>query len=108
VHALFASIADGDRLPVGPAVLTGIAWAGAGVETVAVRVGNDDWVPATLTKSGPYERVRWSATVELPAGQQILSVRAADAHGRVQPDAPIWNRRGYVNNSVQRVTVVVG
>jgi DMSO/TMAO reductase YedYZ molybdopterin-dependent catalytic subunit len=108
VHALFASIADSDRRPVGSAELTGIAWAGSGVDSVEVKVGNGPWTAAKLAKSGPYERVVWSLSVDLPPGRQTLAVRATDAHGRRQPAAPIWNRRGYVNNSVQRLTIFVG
>jgi DMSO/TMAO reductase YedYZ molybdopterin-dependent catalytic subunit len=105
VHALFASVAEGDQVVAGDVTVSGIAWAGAGVETVEIRVDNDDWAPATVTKSGPYERVLWTAIVALPPGQRILSVRATDVQGRTQPPLPIWNRRGYVNNSVQRIAV---
>jgi sulfane dehydrogenase subunit SoxC len=34
-------------------------------------------------------------------------VRATDATGRRQPDAPPWNVGGYANNAVQRVPVTV-
>ena len=91
-----------------PAVteISGIAWAGAGIADVEVRVDTGEWEPATVVKSGPYERVLWSATVDLEPGQHVLAVRATDTQGRTQPAAPIWNRRGYVNNSVQRFAVL--
>ena len=106
IHALFASIADGDHVPAGATELSGIAWSGAGVASVEVRVGNGDWEPAELVKSGPYERVMWTVTADLAPGQQTIAVRSTDALGRTQPVAPIWNRRGYVNNSVQRISVL--
>ena len=106
IHALFASIADGDHVPAGTTELSGIAWSGVGVASVEVRVGNGDWEPAELVKSGPYERVLWTVTADLPPGQQTIAVRSTDALGRTQPVAPIWNRRGYVNNSVQRISVL--
>jgi DMSO/TMAO reductase YedYZ molybdopterin-dependent catalytic subunit len=105
IHALFASVAEGDRLPSGRSTVSGVAWSGVGVESVEVRVDSDAWAPATVTKSGPYERVLWTATVDLPPGRRSLSVRATDARGRSQPALPIWNRRGYVTNSLQRISI---
>jgi DMSO/TMAO reductase YedYZ molybdopterin-dependent catalytic subunit len=108
VHALFASVAEGDHVPAGSTEIGGIAWAGVGVEAVDLRVDNGDWMPATIVKSGPYERVIWSITVDLVPGKRTLAVRATDAQGRVQPNAPIWNQRGYVNTSIQRLSVLAG
>ncbi len=107
VHALFASVAEGDRVPAGPHTVYGVAWAGAGIETVEVRLDGDAWIPATLTKSGPYERVLWTASLDLVPGRHKLAVRAIDAQGRTQPPAPVWNRRGYVNNAVQHISISV-
>jgi DMSO/TMAO reductase YedYZ molybdopterin-dependent catalytic subunit len=107
-HALFASVGDGDTLPAGVHEISGIAWGAADIDAVDVRVGSGRWEPAKLTPSGPYERAVWRTTVDLPASTQIeLSVRATDTRGRVQPPAPTWNKRGYVNNSVQHITVTV-
>jgi hypothetical protein len=36
-----------------------------------------------------------------------LCCRTTDAKGNTQPDRPQWNRGGYTNNAVQRVTVHV-
>jgi DMSO/TMAO reductase YedYZ molybdopterin-dependent catalytic subunit len=109
VHALFTSVSDGDRRPAGSHEISGVAWAGAGVAEVEVRVGAGPWEPAKIVPgAGPYQRIVWRAVVELPRGQTIpLTVRATDARGRVQPDRPQWNRRGYANHSVQRIEVVV-
>jgi DMSO/TMAO reductase YedYZ molybdopterin-dependent catalytic subunit len=108
-HALFVSVAGGDTLPAGLNEITGIAWGAAGIGVVDVRVGSGRWETAKLVPGrGPYERALWRSTVELPASTQVeLAVRATDTRGRTQPDAPTWNRRGYVNNSVHRVTVTV-
>lgn len=108
IHSLFASIADGDVLPAGSNEIIGIAWGGAGVETVEVRVGAQPWTPAALKPAGRYERAVWSVTVDLAPGlTHSLAVRATDVNGRTQPDAPTWNHGGYVNNSIERVSVVV-
>ena len=76
----------------------------AGVE---VRVDNGPWLPATVKHFGPYQRSLWSVQLDLVPGQRDLAVRATDVAGRIQPEAPIWNKRGYVNNSVQHIQVVV-
>jgi DMSO/TMAO reductase YedYZ molybdopterin-dependent catalytic subunit len=106
VHALFATLTEGDVVPAGSTAIRGIAWAGAGVEAVEVRVDNGPWEAASLVKAGPYERVIWSLTVDLGPGQHALAVRATDSHGRCQPEQPTWNKRGYVNHSIQRIAVL--
>jgi hypothetical protein len=101
-------VADSDTLPAGPNEISGIAWGGAGVASVEVRVGASGWAPAKLKAAGPYERAIWSVTVDLAPGvTHSLAVRATDVNGRTQPVAPTWNQRGYVNNSVQHISVVV-
>lgn len=107
IHSLFVSIVDGETLPSGPLEVSGIAWSGVGVAAVDVRVDARDWQPAKIVTSGAYQRVRWSTTVDLEPGRTRIEVRATDPRGRVQPEVPIWNRRGYVNNSVQRFSVTV-
>lgn len=108
-HALFVTLADGDRFAPGLHEVEGIAWGGEGIAVVDVRVGTGPWEPAKIIAGhGPYERVRWRATIELVPGRYDVAVRATDVRGRVQPPAPTWNRRGYVNNSIQHVVVTVG
>jgi hypothetical protein len=34
-------------------------------------------------------------------------VRASDRQGSTQPEKATWNRRGYANNGVQRITITV-
>ncbi len=108
-HALFVSVVDGDTVAGGHLELTGIAWAGAGVASVEIRVGAGVWEPAKITSSrDPYQRVIWRTVVDVAAGQPItLAVRATDTSGAMQPEAPIWNKRGYANNSVQRIEISV-
>lgn len=109
VHSLFVSVAAGATLPAGVCEVVGIAWGGAGIAAVDVRVGAGPWEPAKITAApGPYQRVVWTAAVTLEPGQAQISVRATDTRGRVQPEALTWNRRGYVNNSVQRLDILVG
>jgi DMSO/TMAO reductase YedYZ molybdopterin-dependent catalytic subunit len=107
VHSLFVTVAGGELLPAGEREVAGIAWGGSGVAAVDVRVGTGDWEPAKVTASGPYQRVLWTATVTLEPGRARLAVRATDTRGRTQPEKLTWNRRGYVNNSVQHLDVLV-
>jgi hypothetical protein len=53
-----------------------------------------------------YERAIWTATVDLPLGRHEVAVCATDLAGERQPDAPVWNRRGYGNHAVQRLMIV--
>jgi hypothetical protein len=45
----------------------------------------------------------WDAT----PGEHLLCSRATDAAGITQPLDPPWNLKGYANNAVERVRVVV-
>jgi Mo-co oxidoreductase dimerisation domain len=70
--------------------------------------GGDSWSPAELTE----ELGQWAGrgcTFEWdPApGRYVLSCRATDCAGNVQPLEPVWNVGGYPKNAVQRVPVTV-
>ncbi len=108
VHALFVSVNSGDTLPAGEVEVTGIAWGGSGIAEVDVQVDGGSWEPAKVVPAGPYQRVVWTASVRLSPGRASLAVRATDTRGRTQPTSLTWNKRGYVNNSVQHVEVLVG
>ncbi len=97
-------------VPAGQCTLEGRAWSGYGPVT-AVELTVDDgqsWTRAELgAPEHPYAwqhfAVDWPATT----GRHLLSARATDATGRVQPVQQPWNRGGFANNLVQRVDVVV-
>ena len=108
VHSLFVSVADGDQVPADTGARPASPGAAAAIDEVEVRVDNGPWLPATVKHFGPYQRSLWSIELRLEPGQRELAVRAIDVAGRTQPGAPIWNKRGYVNNSVQRIHVVAG
>jgi DMSO/TMAO reductase YedYZ molybdopterin-dependent catalytic subunit len=94
----------------GPHVLTGRAWSGWGpIDRVDVSVdGGSSWHEATLDEPvGRYAWRGWSFHWDAEPGEHELSVRATDAAGHSQPEAPAWNLDGYCNNAVQRVRVVV-
>jgi len=99
-------------LPTGVCRLDGRAWSGHGpVTSVEVTTdGGVTWRPATLEpeNGAPWAWRRWWYDWDAPAGRHVLSARAIDATGRVQPVSPVWNRGGFANNLVQRVEVYVG
>jgi hypothetical protein len=49
----------------------------------------------------------WSFEWNAEPGEHELAVRATDEAGNVQPDEPPWNYGGFMNNTVQRVPVLV-
>jgi DMSO/TMAO reductase YedYZ molybdopterin-dependent catalytic subunit len=90
--------------------LEGRAWSGWGpIERVEVSTdGGATWAPAGLGHPpGPAAWAPWWFEWDAPEGEHELCVRARDASGRGQPDAPPWNVGGYANNAVQRVPVTV-
>lgn len=95
-------------LPPGRVRLEGRAWSGwAPIERVEVGV-DGAWAVAELgDPPGPAAWTPWWFDWEAAEGEHELSVRARDASGRGQPDAPPWNVGGYANNAIQRVTVTV-
>ena len=118
IHSLFVTLRDGDSIPqreiTRGVTVRGIAWGGSGGPArVEVRAGEGPWTPAEVTPPpGPYQRALWSAHLALPAaaaGQTVeLAVRAWDHAGETQPEQPIWNQRGYRNNSIHRIRVRPG
>jgi len=94
----------------GVVALTGKAWAGrVGVSDVEVSVdGGATWSKAELGESGSaYSWRTWTFLWNATPGEQVLLVRAIDAHKNTQPIDQEWNFGGYGNNGVQRVNVSV-
>jgi DMSO/TMAO reductase YedYZ molybdopterin-dependent catalytic subunit len=98
-------------LDAGPCHLVGRAWSGSGhVTRVEVSVdGGGTWSDAEL---GPEPASSsawrgWSYDWSAEAGEHELLVRATDEAGNGQPMEPSWNYGGFMNNTVQRVPVLV-
>jgi DMSO/TMAO reductase YedYZ molybdopterin-dependent catalytic subunit len=97
---------------LGTVRLAGRAWSGhAPVAGVEVSVdGGATWEPADLE---PPELGRWAWRrftfdwAPHAPGLYVLSARARDEAGNVQPAEPSWNVGGYANNAVQRIPVTV-
>ena len=110
VTSLVTSPEPGDRLDAGETRIAGVAWGGRGaIAGVEVCVDGGPSRLADLREPlGPYALVPWQLTVDLAPGSRTIAARATDGEGNVQPDEPLWNRRGYANSSIHRVTVTVG
>jgi sulfane dehydrogenase subunit SoxC len=98
-------------LDAGPCRLTGRAWSGWGhVVRVEVSVdGDETWSDAELgpEPGSPSSWRAWSFDWTATPGEHALLVRATDERGNVQPMDPPWNHGGFMNNTVQRVPVLV-
>ncbi|WP_240675747.1 sulfite oxidase [Ammoniphilus sp. CFH 90114] len=92
--------------------LEGLAWTGLGrIKEVEVSVtGGESWEKATLVNSTaqPYAWTQWSYLWEVKEkGEYRIKSRAKDYNGRVQPEKPFWNRKGYGYNAIAEVKVKV-
>ncbi len=91
----------------GVVTLTGRAWSGDGAGIKKVKWCCDDvWQTATLHPStDKYAWCKWTANWTATPGKHILSCRATDANGNIQPLTPPWDIAGFGNNAVQQVEV---
>jgi len=89
----------------------GHAWAGDdAVARVDLSIDfGATWIQADLASPpNPYAWQRFGAEVEFPmAGYYEVWARATDTKGVSQPFAIAWNPKGYLNNSMHRVSVYV-
>jgi len=113
VKSLITTPATGTALPSGQrtAHVRGHAWAGDH-EVASVDLSIDfgvTWIPAELSKPrNPYAWQRFSQQVSFPkAGYYEIWARAKDSRGLSQPFSIAWNPKGYLNNSMHRVSVTV-
>jgi DMSO/TMAO reductase YedYZ molybdopterin-dependent catalytic subunit len=98
------------HLQAGRVTLSGRAWSGHG-PIEQVEVSTDDGATFTAAVLDPPVgehawrgwRFDWQAT----EGEHVLCSRATDATGNTQPLDPPWNLKGYANNAVERIRVVV-
>lgn len=105
--------ADGAAIAAGETTVVGYAFAGGerAVARVDVSVdGGRSWMQADLGEdSGGWAWRMWTARLDVSAGEVQIVARAWDTSAAAQPEnpAPLWNPKGYVNNSWPRVTVRV-
>jgi DMSO/TMAO reductase YedYZ molybdopterin-dependent catalytic subunit len=98
------------HLEPGPTRLTGRAWSGYGaIERVEVSTdAGASFADADLDEPlGEAAWRGWRFEWEAQPGEHVLCSRATDAAGNIQPLEPPWNLKGYANNAVERIPVVV-
>jgi DMSO/TMAO reductase YedYZ molybdopterin-dependent catalytic subunit len=111
VKSLIVSPAEDATARSAALVIQGVAWAGE-ADVVKVEISTDggaSWQPAQLgTDKAHYAWRLWSFKWK-PAkpGEYTIASRATDSDGRTQPEAPVWNPSGYLNNAIDRVMIHV-
>jgi DMSO/TMAO reductase YedYZ molybdopterin-dependent catalytic subunit len=98
------------HLEPGSVTLTGRAWSGQGsVERVEVSTDGGASFDAAVLKppGGPHAWRGWNFDWDAAPGEHVISSRATDSAGNTQPLEPPWNLKGYANNAVERIAVVV-
>ena len=99
------------QIPLDPKTMQIVEGGIEAGEIERVEVSTDDgqsFADAQLDE--PVSRAAWRGWRfhwDAPPGEHVLCSRASDAAGNVQPLDPPWNRGGYANNAVERVTVCV-
>ena len=100
------------HLAPGPVTLRGRAWSGYGpIERVEVSTDGGATLratPSSTSRSATPPGAAGASTGTRAPGEHVLCSRATDAAGNAQPLAPPWNLKGYANNAVERIPVVVG
>ena len=111
VKSLITSPKTGVKLPKGErsVQVRGNAWAGDNAVArldISIDFGAT-WIEAQLdSPANAYAWQRFSQTVKLPQkGYYEIWARATDDQGRMQPFAIAWNPKGYMNNSMHRISV---
>jgi DMSO/TMAO reductase YedYZ molybdopterin-dependent catalytic subunit len=111
VKSYIASPTDGDKIPLAPINLRGMAWAGEErITKVDVSTdGGSTWGEARLSqKSLPFTWRLWTLEwTPSKSGYYTVLSRATDSAGRVQPIVAPWNPSGYLFNAIDRIGVLV-
>lgn len=73
-------------VPPGPTTIAGVAWAqSVGIAVVEVKIDEGPWRPATLAPAINADSwVQWHLDWTATSGTHTMTVRATDAHGKMQ------------------------
>jgi DMSO/TMAO reductase YedYZ molybdopterin-dependent catalytic subunit len=109
-RSFVTNLKPGDTVKMGAtALVRGIAFGGdAGVARVDLSLdGGKNWRPAQLSRDeGKYSFRQWQTEFTPPArGEQTIMVRCTNTNGVVQPDKPIWNPAGFMQNVIEATPV---
>ena len=109
LNAAICAPAEGSEVNAGPVTVRGYAMAsGRGIERVDLSAdGGRSWAQAVLQRrpETPWSWTFWETTIDLPAGEHELAVRAWDSAGQTQPAEAVdaWNFKGYLSAAWHRV-----
>ncbi len=105
--------APGATLARGSTMIRGYAMAtDRAITRIDVSInGGRHWRQATIEEHGDarWGWTLWHTTLDIPAGEHELVVRAWDSAGQTQPAHPadIWNFKGYLSAAWHRIRVTV-
>ena len=108
VRALITRPVSGQEMACGGLIVRGVAWSGAApIERVEVSVDSGKWQKARLVgMPAAHGWQQWEFLASgLQPGEVSIRARATDLAGRIQPERPEWNRRGYGANFIHEVLV---
>lgn len=111
VKSLISQPARGQYISTGRVSIEGVAWSGNGA-VEKVDVSTDDgksWHPAQVARSAsPYAWQQWKYIWDADTpGNYLVRARATDSKGDTQPAQAPWNFRGFANNAIHVVPVVI-
>ena len=108
-NSAICSPMSGAKVSAGRVTVKGYALAAPGATITRVEVsadGGKQWREARVGASaGPFTWNLWEADLALEAGERLLTVRAWDSSGAVQPEVVPWNFKGYQYNGWHPVPV---
>ena len=111
VKSLITNPATGHKMGGRTLEVRGHAWAGdRKVDSVRLSIDfGATWLDTKLDAPvNAYAWQNWRAKIAFPkAGYYEIWARAIDSQGKSQPHAIVWNPKGYLNNSMHRVAVIV-
>jgi DMSO/TMAO reductase YedYZ molybdopterin-dependent catalytic subunit len=111
-RSFVTNLRPGNTVKAGAPVLArGIAFGGdTGVQRVELSAdAGKTWAPASLGKDeGKYSFRQWQAHFT-PAGRgaATIMVRCTNANGVTQPDKPVWNPSGFMQNVIETTQLTV-
>ena len=110
-RAFFTNLKSGDKVrPSTPFPIRGVALGGdMGVRAVNLSSdGGTTWTATTLGRDeGIYSFRQWQGQVDAPAsGGVTLMVRCTNTAGLTQPMQPNWNPSGFMQNGIERLSLI--
>jgi DMSO/TMAO reductase YedYZ molybdopterin-dependent catalytic subunit len=110
VKSIISRPTTGETIDAGEHLVTGYAWSGYGA-IAKVEISSDSgqtWNDAEIVEeAGPLAWVRFAYKWIASPGAARLRSRATDERGLVQPEKPLWNAKGYLNNSIYEIELTV-